>query len=740
MTANLKMSLALFAALALTSMTFFELSSDSSIVWLGLPVILLLLAIGVIGRRFKITAWLIHLWQVLALGAIALGLGVGAQPGGGNYLVQLKDLALQGILVIRTESAPLPPDGGVRWLFLLLLGLITILADILTITLASPAWSLAPLLSLYLIPALALPDNVHWYTFALIGAGYLIVLACDTDNDLGSWTRNLSQDSAARSHSSSGPWRMAAVVGIPVLAVAVLAGSILPRLGTLNIESRHPRGDAPLQLQDPTLDLSRNLNNQSTRVVVRYTSSNNSQGQYLRLTSLPKLSASGWGLTSMSLSTGSLNNPPGANATSSVTTKVTIGDFASQYLPAPYAPQSFDAKGSWGYDPVSLTVVATGDSNASATRNLSYSVTSAVVDPADPAYAKASAGSPSDAQLTTEVPKGVPARITELAGTITKGATSDTAKAAAIQTYLRDPKRFGYSTTAPSGSGYQVLENFLFDSREGYCIHFASAMALLARIEGIPSRVAIGFAPGELKGGSWEVMAKNMHAWPELYFAGYGWVRYEPTAAVGGAPAWTDPNGEQSPSASASATTAPSATQTQSVQPSASASASKSTAPQDPTFDQSPFPWGRVLGGLGIGVGLIAVLLLPAAFRAGVRRRRLGLSADPADQAEALWSELRDSMVDGGHRWPPGSPRTKAEQLGEGVSQAAQDAFTRVARVVERGRYSAAPVQVDDALRSDVRLFGTELRSTMTGSQLFAARFWPPSVWRNLSARLFGRS
>ena len=93
---------------------------------------------------------------------------------------------------------------------------------------------------------------------------------------------------------------------------------------------------------------------------------------------------------------------------------------------------------------------------------------------------------------------------------------------------------------------------------------------MMARVAGIPSRVAIGFLPGEQVGDSWEVSVKDMHAWPELYFSSWGWVRFEPTPSVqtGEAPPWTvqpeeaptdDPSAEPSASVSAgpSATTDP---------------------------------------------------------------------------------------------------------------------------------------------------------------------------------------
>ena len=123
---------------------------------------------------------------------------------------------------------------------------------------------------------------------------------------------------------------------------------------------------------------------------------------------------------------------------------------------------------------------------------------------------------------------------------MTKGADTDAAKAWAIQEFLRGPD-FTYSTQPQPGSGYQALENFLLVDHLGYCEQFAAAMAMMARMPGSLSRVAVGFLPGEKRDDTWTVTVHNMHAWPELYFAGFGWVRYEPTPAsvTGTAPAWT---------------------------------------------------------------------------------------------------------------------------------------------------------------------------------------------------------
>ena len=66
-------------------------------------------------------------------------------------------------------------------------------------------------------------------------------------------------------------------------------------------------------------------------------------------------------------------------------------------------------------------------------------------------------------------------------------------------------------------------------TKVGYCVQFATAMVMMAREAGIPARMAIGFLPGTADRGTYTVRASDAHAWPELYFEGIGWLRFEPT-------------------------------------------------------------------------------------------------------------------------------------------------------------------------------------------------------------------
>src|SRR5215469_4942590 len=126
-------------------------------------------------------------------------------------------------------------------------------------------------------------------------------------------------------------------------------------------------------------------------------------------------------------------------------------------------------------------------------------------------------------------------RIPRLATDVTRSAKNDYDKAAAIENYLRT--RFGYTLQLPQTTVKDPLANFLFERKQGHCEYFASAMAVMLRTLGIPSRVVNGFRSDEFNDitGSYVVRAKDAHSWVEAYFAGYGWQTFDPTPGGNGA-------------------------------------------------------------------------------------------------------------------------------------------------------------------------------------------------------------
>ncbi len=125
----------------------------------------------------------------------------------------------------------------------------------------------------------------------------------------------------------------------------------------------------------------------------------------------------------------------------------------------------------------------------------------------------------------------VMSHIAALAARITAGATNEYDQAAAIEHYLRSG--FTYTLTPPAPpTGADPLEYFLFTSKQGYCEYFATAMGDMLRSLGIPTRLVNGYGPGNYNADihQWVVRETDAHTWVEVYFPGYGWVPFEPTA------------------------------------------------------------------------------------------------------------------------------------------------------------------------------------------------------------------
>jgi hypothetical protein len=207
-----------------------------------------------------------------------------------------------------------------------------------------------------------------------------------------------------------------------------------------------------------------------------------------------------------------------------------------------------------------------------------------------------------------------------------------------------------------AGNSGDAMVDFLND-RSGYCEQFATTMAAMARHLGIPARVALGFTSGDLQGdGSYLIRARDMHAWPELYFEGVGWVPFEPTPAArtGAAPAWTRPAVESSPSDPAGPTAAPTG-------PSGLPEGGEVEMPEDDLAGgagidaDTGMPWpARIVLVL---VGVLAIGLAPMVVGIVRRRTRWSRAAgDAVATAEAAWTDLRYAVNDARRAVEPRRP------------------------------------------------------------------------------------
>lgn len=130
-----------------------------------------------------------------------------------------------------------------------------------------------------------------------------------------------------------------------------------------------------------------------------------------------------------------------------------------------------------------------------------------------------------------QLPEGIPQRVRMLTAEVA-GEGTPYQKAMRIQEYLRQNHRYDLTVSA-APPGWDVVDYFLFEARAGFCSHFASAMAVMLRIEGVPARVVSGYAMGwyDSRTGAYQIPASASHAWVEVFFPGLGWIEFEPTPA-----------------------------------------------------------------------------------------------------------------------------------------------------------------------------------------------------------------
>ncbi|HVR81379.1 MAG TPA: DUF3488 and transglutaminase-like domain-containing protein [Luteimonas sp.] len=135
-------------------------------------------------------------------------------------------------------------------------------------------------------------------------------------------------------------------------------------------------------------------------------------------------------------------------------------------------------------------------------------------------------------QLVLALPSGYNPRTLALARQWRREAGGD--DIAIVQRALRMIRSDFIYTLATELPGHDSVDEFLFDTKAGFCEHFSSAFVVLMRAAGIPARVVTGYVGGYRNsiGGYWEVRRSDAHAWAEVWLAGRGWVRFDPTAAV----------------------------------------------------------------------------------------------------------------------------------------------------------------------------------------------------------------
>jgi transglutaminase-like putative cysteine protease len=690
---------------------------------------------------------------------------LGLIPGPGAIL-HFGELLQQGGDDIARYAIPAPlASAGIKLMVfggVLIVGLVV---DTLAVTFRSAAPAGLPLLALYSVAAGLSEGHGDWFWFLIAAIGYLMLLLAEGRDRLSQWGRVFG--GAPRSPGADSgpvaPVRTGRRIGVASLGIALVVSATLPSMngGLLDatgagVGAGNGSGGT-ISAVNPLLSLRDSLNVDEDRQVLSVrTQSNDTSDLYLRIVSLDDFDGRTWKPSKRSIGAVPKDFPtpiglgPDVKRAEVETTISAANWYEQSYLPMPYPPSGVQVLGNWRYEPEGMALVGDHGQN---TRGLTYEVKSLDVEPTAEQLAAAPAAPPVIEREYTDLPDSLPAVVAKTAREVTAGAKNPYEQAVDLQDYFAVTGGFEYDTQVEVGDGPNAIANFLRD-KQGFCVHFSFAMAAMARSLGIPARVAVGFAPGTPQAdGSVSVGLKDAHAWPELYFEGVGWTRFEPTPTRGTVPSYTIPEtgGSVDPGVarpSAGSSTAPSAS------PSASESCSAQLRKLEACDSASPAaaaaqggggPWWAVQGPwwylkllfwLFVGLAVLSIPLAPMLWRLRTRSVRLGghgrTDADVAAHTLAAWQELTDTAWDFGI--PPDDSQTPRKaaarivRLGH-LDPTAAASVHRVADAVEQVLYAPRP-RLPGGLAQDVHRVIGGLRGSVGRATRARALIAPRSTAR----------
>jgi transglutaminase-like putative cysteine protease len=679
----------------------------------------------------------------------------------------------------RTYAVPVPDLKGLLFLTVLGVGSVAILVDLLTVGLRRPALAGLPMLAIYSVPVAVYIESVAVVPFMIGATGYLWLLVADNVDRVRRFGRRFTGDGRDVDVWEPSPLaaagRRLAVIGVAAavllpLAVPGLTTGLLSQLtqvGTGDGSGNGPGGNGRVQM---FASLSGNLNQSEQQDWVKVTT-NEPDPYYLRFGVADVLTDKGFDekqARGRSLGDGLPEVAEAGGVTyRQYRAKVEVTrNFRMPY--APVYPTVTDIDGldsNWSYDR-DMQVVFSRRQNV---RDRDYEFDYVRATYTREALRGASEV-PADSPIRQQnilVP--VDATVNDQVATLIEGKRTDYDKVRAIYDFFSTKNGFKYSLQTQSGTAGSDIANFL-TNKVGFCQQYAAAMAWMVRQAGIPARVALGFTVGNnRKDNTYTLTNKNLHAWTEVYFGGFGWVPFDatPAAAVAGVRSeWAPDSDRVEPTASVSTSAAAPGVDSSAQAPAQGPDRNDEFDGATPTSPDQAGAAG-ISGATVLSVALVALLVallaVPALRRVLVRRRRHAATAAPSstvstadpsapgatgiavtttvetvrarEDAHAAWDELVDTMIDYQVLVDPTeTPRHTARRLVDDTALAgsAADAATLLGRAEEQARYARRPLQGGE-LTTALDQVRKALSAASDRRTRLRALVFPPSVmlrWR----------
>ncbi|GGU54198.1 transglutaminase [Streptomyces albospinus] len=765
MSGRARLALCAMVATLCAACTLLPLVDPISWMFQAAVLLALVTGVGALARRVPLARPLTIGTQVLAVVLLLTVLFArdqalaGLLPGP-DAIAALGSLVQEGVHDVGRYAIPAPVTPGIRLLLVAGVLLIGVVVDALAVTYRSAAPAGLPLLALYSVAAGLSQGGSGWLWFLVAAAGYLLLLLAEGRDRLSQWGRVFRGAGTGRPGFADGPApvpvRTGRRIGALALGIALAVPAVLPSmggglLGPAAGAAGPGGGGGTISAINPLVSLQDSLNQPEDREVLNYrTTAADTREMYLRIVALDQFDGTTWKPSERTVTDvpGELPSPAGLSSTvanTRINTSISTAPwYAQNWLPLPYPASKVDIPGRWRFEPEGRTLVGDRGQN---THGLQYQVESLQLRPTAQQLADAPAPPAALLHEYTKVPDTLPSVVRTTARQVTRGATTAYAKAVKLQDWFALYGGFSYNTEVRAGSGSEAIARFLED-KQGFCVHFSFSMAAMARTLGIPARVAVGFTPGTKQpDGTTSVGLKDAHAWPELYFQGVGWTRFEPTPSRGSVPDYASPDTSH-PTGPGSPAPEPA----QSAAPSSEPSAGPSCGPGEhragsgaaclsaPALPGSgppgggPSPWPLV--GLVAAVLLVVLLLaVPLLWRVRTRARRLaggGPAGDGAEATLAAWRELLDTGWDFGilpdESLTPRKAAARIIRVGD-LQPDAAGAARRVAAAVEQVLYSPQPLPAT-GLTADVRLVRSGLRDGATRGLRLRAGIAPRSAAR----------